>query len=367
MATAEQILSRSAPTRVVRSGGTASGRGDSQTYNPFQSQRDINDQYRNTQLPNDFSQLNKEREREEKQLQTIHGFTYENWAKSDVDRFSEHRDVLSERVTGGYYDEESGNGGYSKFLQDLEGLNNSYDSFTPSEAMIQQRSDLQQSILEGGGNYDNNFELVDTYETFAQKEGIFDTGGVKNVEFDSQTMQHVGTYIDMEGNPILGEDGKEIRGPIGEAPMRGSRELFFPTLKERGGMDPSDIAATFSESVYQKVYAGPGGAGADLDKTLEQVRSQIIEKLSNIDSLPPNDPYRNALVTANNQFGDRNAIEPAEGVEAQNSITEYADKVVQSVREMTENKSQHSDEMFWNDQTGDLNPSNTDEEEQEEP
>lgn len=347
MATAENILSQSSPTRVVKSGsGTAS-----RPATPYETQRSVNDKYRGSELSNDFDQLNKDQDRTEQQLQSTYGFAFSNWAADDVERFAEHRDLVTEQIRNGYYDEESGNGGYVKFLQHLEGLNNAHDSFTPSEAMITQRQNLQQAILEGQAHYDNNFELVDDFDTFTQKNSVFNTGGVSNVEFDPLTMQHVGTYLDMEGNPIIGEDGQETRGPVSGAPTRNSRELFFPTLKERGGMDPSDIANKFSEGVYQKVYGGPGGSGGDIDEALGLISVQLIEQLSDVESLPPDSPYRNALVTANNEF---------EGQESQpgyNAITVYVKKVVDKIKEMVENKSGHSDEMYWNTTTGDLNPS----------
>ena len=143
---------------------------------------------------------------QQRQLASLYGLKYENWATADVERFAKHRDVFADKLTSGFYDEEAGNGGYEAFLKDLEAFNNTYDKYAQagSSDVINQRTVLETAITDGFS--DNNFELTDDVNSLKEKDRIFNLGGVdsEGQVFNEQTMQWEGFYLDMQGNRMIG-------------------------------------------------------------------------------------------------------------------------------------------------------------------
>jgi hypothetical protein len=278
---------------------------------------------------------------QKEQLSSLYGLKYDNWATADVERFAKHRDVFAEKLQAGFYDEEAGNGGYAQFLKDLEGFENTYDKYAQagSSDVINQRAVLESAITDGFS--DNNFELTDDVASLREKDKIFNMGGVdtEGQTFNEQTMQWEGFYLDMQGNRMLDEEGKPVFGPILSAPTRGKRELYAPSLTERGGMEPSDVALKFIQPLFTKVNPLMG-AGADLDGTLQEVKEQLVKIMSDVESMSPSDPMRNAVKTAVDNF--EGSI-PMEGATA---LTEYADLVVEELRKMYNNKEVATRELY---------------------
>ena len=278
---------------------------------------------------------------QQQQLASLYGLKYENWATADVERFAKHRDVFAEKLKSGFYDEEAGNGGYEAFLKDLEGFGNTYDKYAQagSSDVINQRTVLESAITDGFS--DNNFELTDNVESLKEKDRIFNMGGVdsEGQEFNEQTMQWEGYYLDMQGNRMTGEDGKPIFGPILDAPTRGKRELYSPSLTERGGMDPADVALGFIQPLFAKVNPLQGG-GVDLESTLQGIRDQLTKTMSDVESMSPSDPMRNAVKTAVDEFEGSTPIEGA------TAITMYVDKVIEQLRQMYNNKEVATRELY---------------------
>jgi len=277
----------------------------------------------------------------QQQMASLYGLKYDNWAESDVERFAKHRDVFAQKLKSGFYDEESGNGGYEQFLADLEVFGATYDSYSQagSSDVINQRSALESAITDGFS--DNNFELTDDVESLKEKDRIFNMGGVdtEGQQFNEQTMQWEGYYLDLQGNRMLREDGKPVFGPILDAPTRGKRELYSPSLTERGGMDPSDVAMGFIQPLFAKVNPLSGG-GVDLESTLNTIREQLVKTMSDVESMSPADPMRNAVKTAVDEFEGSTPIEGA------TAITMYVDKVVEQLREMYNNKEVANRELY---------------------
>tara|TARA_Y100000114_G_scaffold156006_1_gene181692 strand:- start:1079 stop:2122 length:1044 start_codon:yes stop_codon:yes gene_type:complete len=338
------ILDTTSPRSVARDprpgAGVMGGFGRGQRFSPDLSRQvRTNQDFSNTAAEKalELQRQNQKREAQNEQLSNLYGLKYENWAEADVDRFAKHRDVFADKVKEGYYDEEAGNGGYSKFLEDLESFNLTYDKYSEAGGamVVAQRSNLQSAITNGLD--DNNFVLNDDVDSLAEKDRVFDLGGVdtEGQVFNEETMQWEGYYTDLQGNRII-EDGKEAFGPVLEAPTRGDRALYMPSLSERGGMDPSDVAALYIDGLFSKVNPIQG-AGGDLEQTLSLIRSSLIEKMNGVDGLQPADPHRNAVKTANDEFGDR---EPVGDV---NAYTEYADKVMEQLRLMYNNKTEAVD------------------------
>ena len=346
------ILDTTSPRSVVRdpqsrglgAGGMGRGMvGQRAAMNPMTSQRRTNDNFAETQAEKalELQRQNAKRQQKNEQLSNLYGLKYDDWAEADVERFAKHRDVFSDKVQNGYYDEEAGNGGYSRFLEDLEGFGLTYDKYAQAgdKTVIAQRTNLQNAI-ENGMN-DNNFVLTDDVSSLAEKDRIFDLGGVDTdgQVFNEETMQWEGYYVDFEGNRITGEDGEPQFGPILDSPTRGDRGLYAPSLEERGGMAPSDVATLYIDGLFSKVNPIQG-AGGDLEETLIMIKDQLVSKMEGVNDLGPAAPHRNALKTAEDEFEGR------ENVVDVNALSEYADKVVQQLRLMYSNKEQGIRELY---------------------
>lgn len=279
---------------------------------------------------------------QQRQLASLYGLKYDDWATADVERFAKHRDVFADKLKSGFYDEEAGNGGYETFLKDLEAFNNTYDKYAQagSTDVINQRTVLEAAITDGFS--DNNFELTDDVESLKEKDRIFNLGGVdtEGQVFNEQTMQWEGFYLDLQGNKIIDEKtGKPLFGPILDAPTRGKRELYSPSLTERGGMDPADVALGFIQPLFAKVNPLQGG-GVDLESTLQGIREQLIKTMGDVESMSPADPMRNAVKTAVDEFEGSTPIEGA------TAITMYVDKVIEQLRQMYNNKEVATRELY---------------------
>ena len=339
--TSPRSVARDPQSRGLGAGGMGRGMvGQQAAMNPMMNQRRTNDNFAETQAEKalELQRQNVKRQQKNQQLANLYGLKYDNWAEADVERFAKHRDVFSDKVQNGYYDEEAGNGGYARFLEDLEGFGSTYDKYAQAgdKTVIAQRTNLQNAIENGMD--DNNFVLTDDVSSLAEKDRIFDMGGVDTdgQVFNEETMQWEGYYVDLEGDRIPGEDGESQFGPILDSPTRGDRGLYAPSLEERGGMAPSDVAALYIDALFSKVNPIQG-AGGDLEETLTMIEDQLISKMEGVDDLGPADPHRNALKTAEDEFGDR------ENVGTVNALSEYAKKVKEQLRLMYTNKTEAVD------------------------
>lgn len=358
------ILNRTAPRKVARRGRMApfaknpggAGRKIAVTSSEeaaedlLKKQLDVNDKVNESpeEVKAQVEEYKNLTATQQQQLASLYGLKYENWATADVERFAKHRDVFAEKLKSGFYDEEAGNGGYEAFLKDLEGFGNTYDKYAQagSSDVINQRTVLESAITDGFS--DNNFELTDDVESLKEKDRIFNMGGVdpEGQEFNEQTMQWEGYYLDMQGNRMRDEETQKlVFGPILDAPTRGKRELYSPSLTERGGMDPSDVAVRFIKPLFSKVNPITG-AGADLETTLREVKEQLVKIMSDVESMSPADPMRNAVKTAVDNFNEGVPNGGSIPMDQATGITNYADLVIEELRQMYNNKEVATRELY---------------------
>ena len=312
---AQSVLSQSLPTRVAKSGSAA-----------VQQQMDLNSGFRDTQRGEDLMVEREKRLRTEERLRNLYQFSFDNWRESDVEKFAYHRDILASRIQAGFYDEENGNGGYNKFLKDLQGLSDAYESFVPTESQLGQIEDLETMVTTGKSPY-MGYDVTTGMEDLQNRRDLHNSGLIEEGSeyFNEETMQWEGKWLDLDGN-VVGE------GPIVDNPFRNSQELWMPSLKAVEGVSVEDMAGRFAGLVLNKIRV----AGVTEDAALDQVKAEIIEQMSNVLKLEEEDAtfatdgqeglMRQALVTAEKEYGDQPV---GEGV---NKITLYVDAVMDMIK-----------------------------------
>ena len=312
---AQSVLSQSLPTRVAKSGSAA-----------VQQQMDLNSEFRDTQRGQDLMVEREKRLRTEERLRNLYQFSFDNWRESDVEKFAYHRDILASRIQAGFYDEENGNGGYNKFLKDLQGLSDAYESFVPTESQLSQIEDLETMVTTGKSPY-IGYDVTNDMDDLQGRRDLHNSGLIEEGSeyFNEETMQWEGKWLDLDGN-VVGE------GPIVENPFRNSQELWMPSLKAVEGVSVEDMAGQFGRLVLNKIRV----AGVTEEAALDQVKAEIIEQMTNVLKLEEEDAtfatdgqeglMRQALVTAEKDFGDER-----EGMGV-NKITLYVNAVMEMIK-----------------------------------
>ena len=312
---AQSVLSQSLPTRVAKSGSAA-----------VQQQMDLNSGFRDTQRGQDLMVEREKRLRTEERLRNLYQFSFDNWRESDVEKFAYHRDILASRIQAGFYDEENGNGGYNKFLKDLQGLSDAYESFVPTESQLSQIEDLETMITTGKSPY-VGYDVTNDMDDLQGRRDLHNSGLIEEGSeyFNEETMQWEGKWLDLDGN-VVGE------GPIVENPFRDSQELWMPSLKAVEGVSVQDMAGQFAGLVLNKIRV----AGVTEEAALDQVKAELIEQMTNVSKLEEEDAtfatdgqeglMRQALVTAKENF-----VGQVRGTGV-NEITFYVDAVMDMIK-----------------------------------
>ena len=311
----QSVLSQSLPTRVAKSGSAA-----------VQQQMDLNSGFRDTQRGQDLMVEREKRLRTEERLRNLYQFSFENWRESDVEKFGYHRDILASRIQAGFYDEENGNGGYNKFLKDLQGLSDAYESFVPTESQLSQIEDLETMVTTGKSPY-MGYDVTNDMDDLQGRRDLHNSGLIEEGSeyFNEETMQWEGTWLDLDGN-VVGE------GPIVENPFRNSQELWMPSLKAVEGVSVEDMSGYYVSAVLEKIRKG----GFTEEAALDQLKAELIDKMSNVLQMEQEDTtfatdgqeglMRQALVTAEELFGQEAEME---GV---NKITRYVEEVIEMIK-----------------------------------
>ena len=318
----QSVLSQSLPTRVAKSGSAA-----------LQQQMDLNSEFRDTQRGQDLMVEREKRLRTEERLRNLYQFSFDNWRESDVEKFAYHRDILASRIQAGFYDEENGNGGYNKFLKDLQGLSDAYESFVPTESQLGQIEDLETMVTTGKSPY-MGYDVTTNMEDLQDRRDLHNSGLIQEGSeyFNEETMQWEGTWLDLDGNVVTGQDGQPMKGPIVDNPFRDSQELWMPSLKAVEGVSVEDMAGYYASAILQKIR----NQGFTEDAALDQLKAELIEQMENVSEMEKQNTtfatdgqeglMRQALVTAEELYGQEAEMG---GV---TKITRYVEDIIEMIK-----------------------------------
>ena len=181
---------------------------------------------------------------DEQQKQLL-GFDPSNFSDVDKQVFAGKKEWLAERINGFYYTGAN----RSQFVQDVNSLKSLYEGLeTHHENTKIERQNLEGFISGTKQWTDKTMQLGDTKESLDYKVSQWNTSGVdpESIEFDPATGDAYGYYTDINGMRMQGEDGADMFGLVAEAPTRGSKEYFSPTVSPYQNLLPGAFSKTYS-------------------------------------------------------------------------------------------------------------------------
>tara|TARA_R110002020_G_scaffold118818_5_gene271497 strand:+ start:1174 stop:2745 length:1572 start_codon:yes stop_codon:yes gene_type:complete len=207
-------------------------------------QLQIVQQQQQQRLAQDMLIQREQRKVQDAQQQELLGFDPSNF--SDVDRqvFAAKKDWLSNRINGFYYTGSN----RSEFVNDVQSLNNLYEGLENHHAnTTTERTNLEGYVSGTKQWTDKTMKLGDTKESLDYKVSQWNTSGVdpNSIEFDANGDAY-GYYTDINGMRMQGEDGADMFGLVAEAPTRGSKEYFSPTVSPYENLLPGAFSKTYS-------------------------------------------------------------------------------------------------------------------------
>ena len=207
-------------------------------------QLQIVQQQQQQRLAQDMLIQREQRKVQDAQQQELLGFDPSNFSEVDRQVFAAKKDWLSSRINGFYYTGSN----RSEFVNDVQALSNLYEGLDNHHKNTKTERETLEGYVSGTKQWtDKTMKLGDTKESLDYKVSQWNTSGVdpNSIEFDANGDAY-GYYTDINGMRMQGEDGADMFGLVAEAPTRGSKEYFSPTVSPYENLLPGAFSKTYS-------------------------------------------------------------------------------------------------------------------------
>ena len=186
-----------------------------------------------------------QRKIQDKQAEELYGFDVEDLSDLDRDVFNAKKQWMQDRIDSYYYSGSK----RGEFMQDVATLTSRFDELkSHSDNTKAERKKLEGWVSGTQEWTDSQNELKDDIDSYNLKVSNWENGGVdpSSVQIDPATGEAYGTYTDINGNPLLDQQGNPQYGLVHQSPTRGSKEYFTPTTSPYSNLLPGKFSKDFS-------------------------------------------------------------------------------------------------------------------------
>lgn len=229
-----------------------------------------------------------QRKIQDSQAEKLYGFKVEDLSELDRNVFNAKKQWMKDRIDSYYY---SGSN-RDEFMQDVATLTMRFDELKSHSDNIKSEKEKLEGWVSGTTPWtDKANELKDDINSYNLKVSNWEKGGVdpSTIQVDPATGDAYANYTDINGNPLLDEQGNPQYGLVHQSPTRGSKEYFTPTMAPYANLLPGKFSKDFS------------AAATRLRKNDQMTPEQREAELRNwVTSTALNNP--SVVATANNTF-----------------------------------------------------------------
>lgn len=179
------------------------------------------------------------------QAKELYGFDVEGL--SDVDRqiFNAKKDWMKDRIDNYHY---SGSD-RDDFMEDVTTLKTRYEELKAHSKNTKSEREKLEGWVSGTAQWtDKTLELKDDLNSYNLKLNNWKKGGIdpSTIQVDPATGDAMAMYTDINGAPLLDQQGMPQYGPAHASPTRGSKEYFTPTTAPYANLLPGKFSKDFS-------------------------------------------------------------------------------------------------------------------------
>jgi hypothetical protein len=186
-----------------------------------------------------------QRKIQDSQAEKLYGFKVEDLSELDRNVFNAKKQWMKDRIDSYYY---SGSN-RDEFMQDVTTLTTRFDELKAHSDNTKAEKAKLEGWVSGTQQWtDQTQELKDDLNSFNLKMSNWEKGGVdpSTIQIDPATGDAYGNYTDINGNPLLDEQGNPQYGLVHQSPTRGSKEYFTPTTAPYANLLPGKFSKEFS-------------------------------------------------------------------------------------------------------------------------
>ena len=182
---------------------------------------------------------------QDNQSKELYGFDVEDLSEIDREVFNAKKQWMKERIDSYHY---SG-GNRDEFQQDVVTLKTRFEELKAhTDNTKTERAKLEGWVSGSQQWTDNTLELKDNMDSYSLKLQNWKKGGVdpSTIQIDPATGDAYGMYTDINGNPLMNEQGQPQFGMVHQSPTRGAKEYFAPTTAPYANLLPGKFSKDFS-------------------------------------------------------------------------------------------------------------------------
>ncbi len=186
-----------------------------------------------------------QRKIQDKQAEKLYGFDVEDLSELDREVFNAKKQWMKDRIDSYYYSGAN----RDEFMQDVATLTTRFDELkSHSDNTKNERAKLEGWVSGTQKWTDNANELKDDIGSYNLKISNWEKGGIdpSTIQVDPATGDAYANYTDINGNPLLDEQGNPQYGLVHQSPTRGSKEYFTPTTAPYANLLPGKFSKEFS-------------------------------------------------------------------------------------------------------------------------
>ena len=188
-----------------------------------------------------------QRKMQDAQQKQLLGFDVSKFSDVDTQVFAAKRDWLADRINNFYYTGSN----RSEFVNDVTALKTTFETLEQHHTNTNKERDTLEGYVSGTQPWtDKVMQLGDNKESLDYKVQQWNNSGVEpdSIEIDPNTGDAYGYYVDINGTRMQGEDGKDMYGLVSQAPTRGSKEYFAPTVSPYANLLPGEFSKDYALS-----------------------------------------------------------------------------------------------------------------------
>jgi len=186
-----------------------------------------------------------QRKIQDEQAKELYGFDVDDLSQLDREVFNAKKQWMKDRIDSYYYSGAN----RDEFMEDVSTLNARFNELKAhSDNTKNERAKLEGWVSGTTPWTDSVNELKDDVNSYNLKLSQWEQGGIdpSSVQIDPTSGDAYANYTDINGNPLLDEQGNPQFGLVHQSPTRGSKEYFTPTTSPYPNLLPGEYSKDFS-------------------------------------------------------------------------------------------------------------------------
>lgn len=179
------------------------------------------------------------------QSKELYGFNVDELSEVDREIFNAKKTWMKDRIDNYYYSGKN----RDEFQQDVATLKTRFEELkSHTDNTKAERAKLEGWISGTTPWTDKTLELKDDMNSYNLKLQNWKRGGIdpESIQVDPTTGDAYAAYTDINGNPLVDQNGMPQYGPAHQSPTRGSKEYFTPTTAPYANLLPGKFSKDFA-------------------------------------------------------------------------------------------------------------------------